>query len=321
MKKKIVIISVLIIFIISVFIVGFYTYINYRDSKISLINDNVIIEYGESYSPNIEELIDIEQFNFINLEDVSIDNNIINNDEGYPEVGEYFINVYYNDLELIQKVKVQDTISPEIIIDEKIEVPYNTDLENYDFSTYIEIKDLSETEEYTIDFSNVNVEIAGEYIAIIEVKDIYGNEAQKEFTIVIQENTDDTPTEEISTSSQTKTNNNQSNNSSSTTQSSNTSDTTDNNSSQTATSNTQSSSTVSSSETTNSNESTSDGLDYWCIGGGSVHVAGDGANEHGYYSTWDEAYQAFLDYTSDWASVQFKISSCACGLYYFWAIQ
>ena len=38
MKKKIIIISLVIAFIISVIIIGFYIYIDYRDSKISLIN-------------------------------------------------------------------------------------------------------------------------------------------------------------------------------------------------------------------------------------------------------------------------------------------
>lgn len=62
-------------------------------------------------------------------------------------------------------------------------------------------------------------------------------------------------------------------------------------------------------------------LEYWCVAGGEHHVAGDGQNEHGYYSTWDEAYKAFEDYTKGWASVQFKISQCSCGLFYFWAIK
>lgn len=62
-------------------------------------------------------------------------------------------------------------------------------------------------------------------------------------------------------------------------------------------------------------------LEYWCVAGGEHHVAGDGQNEHGYYSTWDEAYKAFENYTKGWASVQFKISQCSCGLFYFWAIK
>lgn len=62
-------------------------------------------------------------------------------------------------------------------------------------------------------------------------------------------------------------------------------------------------------------------LEYWCVAGGSHHVAGDRANEHGYYSSWDEANQAFINYTKGWTSDQHKISQCSCGLYYFWAIQ
>lgn len=62
-------------------------------------------------------------------------------------------------------------------------------------------------------------------------------------------------------------------------------------------------------------------LSYWCAEGGKHHVAGDGANEHGYYDTWDDAHTAFENYTKGWASVQYKISQCACGMFYFWAIQ
>ena len=68
-------------------------------------------------------------------------------------------------------------------------------------------------------------------------------------------------------------------------------------------------------------ELTPDDLEYWCVAGGSHHVAGDGENEHGYYNTWDEAYNAFLNHTAAWSSSQYKVSCCSCGLYYFWAIQ
>ena len=68
-------------------------------------------------------------------------------------------------------------------------------------------------------------------------------------------------------------------------------------------------------------ELTPDDLEYWCIAGGSHHVAGDAENEHGYYNTWDEAYNAFLKHTANWSSSQYKVSCCSCGLFYFWAIQ
>ena len=62
-------------------------------------------------------------------------------------------------------------------------------------------------------------------------------------------------------------------------------------------------------------------LTYWCVEGGSHHVLGDGANEHGYYSSWAEAESACNQYMQGWLSEQHKIDQCACGLYYFWAIQ
>ena len=59
----------------------------------------------------------------------------------------------------------------------------------------------------------------------------------------------------------------------------------------------------------------------YCVDGGKTHIYGDGANEHGYYKTWDEAFKAYEDYTRDWDSTQFKVDQCACGLYYFWVIK
>lgn len=59
----------------------------------------------------------------------------------------------------------------------------------------------------------------------------------------------------------------------------------------------------------------------YCVDGGKIHIYGDGANEHGYYKTWEEAFNAYEEYTKGWESTQFKIDQCACGLYYFWVIK
>ena len=59
----------------------------------------------------------------------------------------------------------------------------------------------------------------------------------------------------------------------------------------------------------------------WCFEGGSKHIAGDGANEHGYYDTWNDAFNAYEEYTKNWLSSHYKVNQCACGKYYFWAIQ
>ena len=59
----------------------------------------------------------------------------------------------------------------------------------------------------------------------------------------------------------------------------------------------------------------------YCVDGESIHIYGDGANEHGYYKTWDEAFKAYEDYTKGWESTQFKVDQCACGLYYFYVTK
>lgn len=315
MKKKIIIISLVIVFIISAIIIGFYIYIDYRDSKISLKSESIEIEYGESYNPSINDLIDINKFDFINLDKISINNEmIINNEKGYTEVGEYSVHVYYKDLDLVQKVIVKDSTSPEVNVSEKIELPYNTDLSNYDFSEYIKITDLSETKEYNIDFSNVNKEIPGEYTAIVEVEDIYNNKSQKEFKIIIQEKIEEKVEKEIPSKRDINITSNQNN-------SPNSKPTKDGSNSQKNTNNQEN---ITKENTNNSQSDTQldqSDLSYWCIDGGSHHIAGDGANEHGYYKTWEDAHKAFEDYTKGWASVQYKISQCGCGLFYFWAIQ
>lgn len=59
----------------------------------------------------------------------------------------------------------------------------------------------------------------------------------------------------------------------------------------------------------------------YCTDGGKTHIAGDGANEHGYYKTWDEAFNAYEKYTEGWESSHFKINQCFCGLYYFYVTK
>ena len=59
----------------------------------------------------------------------------------------------------------------------------------------------------------------------------------------------------------------------------------------------------------------------YCVEGGKIHIAGDGENEHGYYPTWESAFQALKEYIRDWDGCNYKVDQCACGLYYFWAKQ
>lgn len=145
-------------------------------------------------------------------------------------------------------------------------------------------------------------------------------EEDKVVTQLAQEETNQTDTT-ISNSS----NSNSSNNSNTQTKTNNSNKSTTSNKSQ-ATNSTSNNSNKEQTEATaqtqpSSSEPTKQETAYWCVDGGTHHVAGDGANEHGYYSSWDSAYQAFEEYTKDWTSCQYKINQCACGKYYFWAIK
>lgn len=339
MKNKVFIIVFIIIILAIIGVLAFFQFINYRDSQISLIQDNVIIEYGETYNPIIDNLIDIEKFSFIDKDRVEINSNITNEEnKDYPAVGEYEINLLYKKVNLIQKVEVKDRISPNLTVDENIEIQAGTDLENYDFSNYIKISDLSEVEKYNIDFSNVNRDVAGEYDTKVSVKDIYGNIEEKNVKISIIKkeapisNIEDNKvlSETQSKSTLQNSSNKKKTNTKETKVNTNENKTNTNNSQNQQSTLSQSNlptQSVPSSPEPNvsqpiapSNPTPSD-LSYWCADGGSHHVLGDGPNECGYFSSWDEANQAFLNFTSNWQSVQYKIDQCACGLYYFWAIQ
>ena len=150
MKKK-----VFISFIIILCGIVLVIFLNERDNKISLIKDEVVIEYGNTYHPNIENIqIDTSKYDFINLEEIRIENNIENEEnKDYPAVGEYEVNVYYKRKALKQKVEVKDTVAPELSIKENIEIPFNTDLSTYNFKELINVSDLSEVKEYDINLN------------------------------------------------------------------------------------------------------------------------------------------------------------------------
>lgn len=58
---------------------------------------------------------------------------------------------------------------------------------------------------------------------------------------------------------------------------------------------------------------------YWCYEGGNVHYAGDDENEHGYYNSWDDAWEACKKHMNTLEnSCNYKVSECFCGKFYYW---
>lgn len=188
MKKIFLIIFLVIIIVFGIYEVTLNTFLTEEDDSITLKQEERTIEYGNTYTLLPEELIDFSKYSFIDPADVKIESNILNEEgKNYPAVGEYEVSVNYKKKKLKQEVKVIDTIAPDISIKEKVEIPYNTKPESFDFSEYINISDLSKTKDYNIDFTKVNVSSSGEYDAKISIQDIYDNYSEKEFKIVVKE--------------------------------------------------------------------------------------------------------------------------------------
>lgn len=59
----------------------------------------------------------------------------------------------------------------------------------------------------------------------------------------------------------------------------------------------------------------------WCFEGGSKHMAGTDAYEHGYYATWQQAWDALTSYMKDFSSGNYYVDQCACGKYYYYCKQ
>lgn len=181
-----IILSLLILFL--AFGILLEIFIKERDKKICLKEDYKKIEYGESYNPKIEDLINLEKFEFLDKTKLSIESNIImEENKTYDAIGTYNINVLYKDIKLVQVVEVIDTTKPELSIKEIIEVDYATDLSTYDFKQFITTSDLSELKDYIIDLSKVNANVSGEYETVISIEDVYGNKTEKQFKIKILE--------------------------------------------------------------------------------------------------------------------------------------
>jgi len=351
MRKKIFMFLMTSIILLMILGIASMDFIEKRDESISLINDEKIIEYGSSYHPTINELIDLAEYDFIDVEKVVIETNLKNEEnKEYPAVGDYEVNINYKNVGLKQTVKVKDTIAPELSIKDNIEIPFGTDLETYDFTESISVSDLSNVNRYELDTNNVNVVSSGEYVAKVSVSDIYSNESEKEFKITVgEQEKKELPKEEpvIDNSSNSQKKNvaqkvsnksqaQEKTNNGTTTSISSSDNPVEESSVQTnsqpeenkiqESSNQQVSDNTPSLSTANTepvvhNEPTPSDLEYWCVSGGNHHVFGDGADEHGYYNSWGEAEQAFQSYTAGWPSLQYKIQQCACGKYYFWAIQ
>lgn len=287
-----------------------------RNKKISLKEEYIQIEYGENYSPKIEDLIDLSKFYFVDASQIKIESDMKKEENNnYFPIGKYKIILYYKNVKLIQIVEVKDTIAPILNIQEKVEVEKNTDLTKFDFNKVTEVSDLSIIKEFKVDYSKVDVSKAGEYLAKIYVEDISNNKTEKEFKIIvlepkekqeIVENKESISKEQSNTISKSVNKKSNANNSN------------DTKKSNTTKYNNQSKGKQENTNNKDKNNNMSNIKEKLCIEGGAKHILGSGKNEHGYYKTWDLAWKACQEYMKDMKSGNYYVDECDCGLYYFY---
>jgi len=192
--------------VVSVVIIGSFSTVSYMHNdipKFELKKQTITVEYGTAYNPKLDDLVKTEGMNqedknYI-IENTHIKSNLKNEteqiinedgtvsekDKGYSAVGDYELILYCNKQVETVKIKVCDTIKPQLNVPETIEIVQGTDLATYDFKVYITAEDLAKLNEIEIDYSSTDTSVCGEYTAKAAVEDINKNRAEKYFKIVV----------------------------------------------------------------------------------------------------------------------------------------
>lgn len=174
------------------------------NKKVLVLKDKeVVLEYGQSISTDPKDYLSFNELDDkdkkVLLKNVKLKSNVKNEiemivnadgttsekDKGYACVGNYEVTLYYKDEIKIVKIKVRDTVAPELIAPESVEVIQGTNLINFDFKTLIKASDLSILSDYNFDFTYVDINTLGEYVAKVSVEDASKNRTEREFKVVI----------------------------------------------------------------------------------------------------------------------------------------
>ena len=106
----------------------------------------ILVEYGNTDQYSFDDLIQTKDIDRDKLKEIKketkITDNLKNEDQkDYPSIGNYTINIKYQDQKLKKKVIVKDTTAP--VFNEINEVSFEEGSENYDFNQEIKAIDLS----------------------------------------------------------------------------------------------------------------------------------------------------------------------------------
>ncbi|OUQ04012.1 hypothetical protein B5E92_13505 [Erysipelatoclostridium sp. An15] len=200
-NKKIIagVISIIVIF----GVIGSIYALSSSHDLLAIKNNEITIEYGEKISNDVKKYIDTSKLDDDEEKDVlkntvirtNVKNEVITStnedgtttetDAGYPKIGNYVITLTYKDETANINVTVKDSTAPELLVPEQVEIVQGTDLATYDFKSLMTASDLSELSDYTIDYSQIDINTPGEYMAKCSVQDKSENKTEKEFKVII----------------------------------------------------------------------------------------------------------------------------------------
>lgn len=186
-KKLIGVIGVALLIIVIAIICAFIMSKKQDKNVLKLKQDQFIVEYGDSISldPRVYLKEDINNDIISNTEVEILGDKKYEAGKEYFAVGDYQIQLTYEDEKIQTQVTVKDTTIPILNIPATIEIPKNTDLSKYDFKSLITASDLSQLTDLKFDTSKVDMTKKGEYQATVSVEDSSKNKAEKTFTIKV----------------------------------------------------------------------------------------------------------------------------------------
>ena len=174
-----------------------------KTPSLVLKKEKIIIEYGKPFNPDFKTLVNTKDLNEedihylqhntkikSNLENevetvINPDGTTSEKDRGFAKVGDYKITLTYQNEVVTVKVKVKDTVSPELNVPDNIEIIQGTDLTTFDFKSLITATDLAQLNDIIIDYSAIDTNTLGEYKVKASVKDVNKNKTEKEFKVTV----------------------------------------------------------------------------------------------------------------------------------------
>ena len=192
----------LIIFVVICLTVTVISIIN-KKYLLKLKAESINVEYGQSVSTDLNDYLDFSDLSNKEKKDVlkntkyksnvknelktitNQDGTISQKDRGFAKIGDYKITLtYQNEVETI-KVKVRDTVTPQLSGPDNIEIIQGTDLTTFDFKSLITATDLAQLNDIIIDYSAIDTNTLGEYKVKVSVEDVNKNKAKKEFNVTV----------------------------------------------------------------------------------------------------------------------------------------